>query len=438
MIDVPTAVPGAPIAMAGMPSSPPNCGTLLARWSHHDRIRTSGMRRARRRRLVVAGRLQLVGRGAAADRRRRRRRGRRRWQRGISSSELPGQPAPGSQEDLEVSVGDRVLFDYDSSVLDPAATQTLDRQAAWLKQYPDVIVTIEGHADERGTREYNLALGDRRAKAVKNYLVALGVSGDRLLTISYGEERPADPAHNEAAWAENRRAVTVGEHDRLMSGRLFRRDCRAAPGCDRCAAGGAAGGRPPPARAEVPALAGELRASEAEAARAAPDPARRRRSSRAAARAFEVRLGQLEQELRRLTGADREARVRPAQPRGPFEADRRSRTRLRSLERRRAGRRGPRPAPTGARPAPVRAAGVARTRRGGRPGADAAPGSRQTLGQIPQSAIARAAATRPGRRSPPPRRHRQLSRREQYDAAIELLQPATMPAPSAALQLSRR
>jgi peptidoglycan-associated lipoprotein len=129
--------------------------------------------------------------------------------RGISSSELAGQPMPGSQEDLEVSVGDRVLFDYDSSVLNPVATQALDRQAAWLKQYPDVIVTVEGHADERGTREYNLALGDRRASAVKNYLVALQVSDDRILTLSYGEERPADPGHDEAAWAENRRAVTV-------------------------------------------------------------------------------------------------------------------------------------------------------------------------------------------------------------------------------------
>ncbi|HSA83106.1 MAG TPA: peptidoglycan-associated lipoprotein Pal [Geminicoccaceae bacterium] len=129
--------------------------------------------------------------------------------RGISSSELAGQPMPGTQEDLEVSVGDRVLFDYDSSVLDPVATQTLDRQAAWLKQYPDVIVTVEGHADERGTREYNLALGDRRASAVKNYLVALQVSDDRILTISYGEERPADPGHSEPAWAQNRRAVTV-------------------------------------------------------------------------------------------------------------------------------------------------------------------------------------------------------------------------------------
>ena len=129
--------------------------------------------------------------------------------RGISSSDLPGEPVPGTQEDLEVSVGDRGLFDYDSSVLDPVATQTLDRQAAWLRQYGDVIVTIEGHADERGTREYNLALGDRRANAVKNYLVALGISPDRVLTISYGEERPDDPAHTDAAWAQNRRAVTV-------------------------------------------------------------------------------------------------------------------------------------------------------------------------------------------------------------------------------------
>jgi peptidoglycan-associated lipoprotein len=128
---------------------------------------------------------------------------------GISSSELQGQAPPGSQQDLEVSVGDRVFFDYDSSVLSPTATQTLDRQAAWLKQYPNVIVTIEGHTDERGTREYNLALGDRRANAVKNYLVALQVSSDRLLTISYGEERPVDPGHDEAAWAKNRRAVTV-------------------------------------------------------------------------------------------------------------------------------------------------------------------------------------------------------------------------------------
>jgi peptidoglycan-associated lipoprotein len=128
---------------------------------------------------------------------------------GIASTNLPGQPVPGTQEDLEVSVGDRVLFDYDSAVLSPSATATLDGQAAWLKQYPDVVVTIEGHADERGTREYNLAIGDRRANAARNYLIALDIPPDRILTISYGEERPAEPGHDEAAWAANRRAVTV-------------------------------------------------------------------------------------------------------------------------------------------------------------------------------------------------------------------------------------
>jgi peptidoglycan-associated lipoprotein len=128
---------------------------------------------------------------------------------GIASSELAGQPTPGTQEDLAVSVGDRVFFDYDSVVLSPEATGVLDQQAAWLQQYPNVIVTIEGHADERGTREYNLALGDRRANAVKNYLLALGVPPGRLLTISYGEERPADPGHDEAGWSQNRRAVTT-------------------------------------------------------------------------------------------------------------------------------------------------------------------------------------------------------------------------------------
>jgi peptidoglycan-associated lipoprotein len=128
---------------------------------------------------------------------------------GIASSELAGQPTPGTQEDLAVSVGDRVFFEYDSAVLTSEATGVLDQQAAWLGQYPDVIVTIEGHTDERGAREYNLALGDRRANAVKNYLVALGISPQRILTISYGEERPAEPGHDETAWARNRRAVTV-------------------------------------------------------------------------------------------------------------------------------------------------------------------------------------------------------------------------------------
>jgi peptidoglycan-associated lipoprotein len=128
----------------------------------------------------------------------------------IGSEQLSGeQPVPGTQEDLELTVGDRVFFDYDSAVLSPVATETLDRQGAWLQQYGNISVTIEGHADERGTREYNLALGDRRATAVKNYLVALNIRPERVLTISYGEERPADPGNDETAWANNRRSVTV-------------------------------------------------------------------------------------------------------------------------------------------------------------------------------------------------------------------------------------
>ena len=125
------------------------------------------------------------------------------------TSELPPGVEPGSQEDLEISVGDRVFFKYDSAVLNGEATRILDGQAAWLLSYPDVNVTIEGHADERGTREYNLALGDRRANAVRNYLVALEVPSTRILTISYGEERPIVAESTEEAYARNRRAVTV-------------------------------------------------------------------------------------------------------------------------------------------------------------------------------------------------------------------------------------
>jgi peptidoglycan-associated lipoprotein len=120
-----------------------------------------------------------------------------------------GAAKPGTQEDLVVNVGDRVFFDYNESDLKPEARATLDRQAAWLKKYPSVSSTIEGHCDERGTREYNLALGERRATAVKNYLVADGIGADRLKTISYGKERPAVLGSNEAAWAQNRRGVTV-------------------------------------------------------------------------------------------------------------------------------------------------------------------------------------------------------------------------------------
>ena len=131
----------------------------------------------------------------------------------VESSDLSGTSGarPGTQQDLVVNVGDRVFFGYDRHDLTKEARETLGKQARWLKRYPHLNVTIEGHADERGTREYNLALGDRRATAAKNYLVALGVDNSRLTTISYGKERPAVPESNPAAWAQNRRAVTVVE-----------------------------------------------------------------------------------------------------------------------------------------------------------------------------------------------------------------------------------
>lgn len=116
---------------------------------------------------------------------------------------------PGSQEDLAQNVGDRVFFGTDRSDLTTEARNTLNRQSQWLKTYPQVTITIEGHADERGTREYNLALGERRANAVKNYLIAQGVQSARVRTISYGKERPAVLGSDESAWAENRRGVTM-------------------------------------------------------------------------------------------------------------------------------------------------------------------------------------------------------------------------------------
>ena len=115
----------------------------------------------------------------------------------------------GSQEDLIVNVGDRVFFGYDSSDLDSDALELLQDQVAWLKQNSGVTVTIEGHCDERGTREYNLALGEKRAQAVKNYLIGLGINPDRVSTISYGKERPAVVGSNDGAWAQNRRSVTL-------------------------------------------------------------------------------------------------------------------------------------------------------------------------------------------------------------------------------------
>jgi peptidoglycan-associated lipoprotein len=117
-------------------------------------------------------------------------------------------PAPGTQADLVVNVGDRVFFGYDRYDVADEARLTLDKQAAWLNQYPSLSVTVEGHADERGTREYNLALGERRANAVKNYLSAAGVAANRINTISYGKERPAVPGSDETSWSQNRRGVT--------------------------------------------------------------------------------------------------------------------------------------------------------------------------------------------------------------------------------------
>ncbi len=126
-----------------------------------------------------------------------------------TASTGPTGPVPGSVEDLVVNVGDRVFFDFDQYNLKSSSQATLERQAAWLKTYSGVTLTVEGHCDERGTREYNLALGARRANAVKDYLVSLGVDPSRVTTISYGKERPAELGSNEAAWAANRRGVAV-------------------------------------------------------------------------------------------------------------------------------------------------------------------------------------------------------------------------------------
>ena len=125
------------------------------------------------------------------------------------STSSSGSVQPGTEQDLVQNVGDRVFFDYDKSDIKAEGRQVLQRQADWLKKYSNVTVTVEGHCDERGTREYNLALGERRATAVKKMLVALGVTPNRVSTISYGKERPAVVGSNEAAYAQNRRGVTV-------------------------------------------------------------------------------------------------------------------------------------------------------------------------------------------------------------------------------------
>jgi len=124
---------------------------------------------------------------------------------GISSSRF----GPGSQQDLAATAGDRVFFAYDSSEISSEGRQTLQKQADWLRRYGNVNVTIEGHCDERGTREYNLALGERRAQAVKNVLVASGIPTSRIATISYGKERPEIPHSDDQSYAQNRRGVTT-------------------------------------------------------------------------------------------------------------------------------------------------------------------------------------------------------------------------------------
>ncbi len=120
-----------------------------------------------------------------------------------------GAAMPGSEQDFVVNVGDRVYFDLDSYSVRPEAQPRLDAQAAWLARYPQVTVRIEGNADERGTREYNLALGARRAEAVRTYLIQRGVPAGRIDTISFGKERPIAEGSNESAWAQNRNAHTA-------------------------------------------------------------------------------------------------------------------------------------------------------------------------------------------------------------------------------------
>jgi peptidoglycan-associated lipoprotein len=119
-----------------------------------------------------------------------------------------GHGAPGSQEDLTQSAGDRIFYDTDRNTLNPQATATLDRQSAWLQQYPQVNVWVAGNCDERGTEEYNLALGQRRAAADRDYLVAHGIQRSRIETISYGKSRPIDSSSTPEAWAQNRNAIT--------------------------------------------------------------------------------------------------------------------------------------------------------------------------------------------------------------------------------------
>ena len=132
---------------------------------------------------------------------------------GVSTTSQPAATSSAlsesSPEWFAVNVGDRVFFGFDKYDLSGEARRTLELQSAWLKKYPQYKVVVEGHADERGTREYNLALGERRANSVKDYLVALGIDPSRVETISYGKERPVALGHDEESWSKNRRSVSV-------------------------------------------------------------------------------------------------------------------------------------------------------------------------------------------------------------------------------------
>ena len=128
---------------------------------------------------------------------------------GANSAMNGGASTPGSIQDFTVNVGDRVFFESDQTEINSTGQATLDKQARWLSQYGTYAFTVEGHADERGTREYNFALGARRAESVKAYLISKGISASRIKTVSYGKERPVATCNDISCWSQNRRAVTV-------------------------------------------------------------------------------------------------------------------------------------------------------------------------------------------------------------------------------------
>jgi peptidoglycan-associated lipoprotein len=127
----------------------------------------------------------------------------------VGSDAMASAAVPGSQQDFVVNVGDRVFFESDQTDLTPLAIATLEKQVQWLQAYPRYTFTIEGHADERGTREYNIALGARRAQSVRTFMSSKGIDPSRMRTISYGKERPVAVCNDISCWSQNRRAVTV-------------------------------------------------------------------------------------------------------------------------------------------------------------------------------------------------------------------------------------